>query len=81
VEVKVREYISSRACPRILFLLGLCDLVVILGPPIKLWRFLKHEAFVTISWEPLIELWIVSQALCGFGDHPQGSIVDQGLPF
>ena len=59
----------------------LCDLVVFLGPPIKLWRLLKCEAFVVVSWEPPIKLWRLPQALCGLGDHPQGSIVDCGLHF
>ena len=31
--------------------------VVFLGTPIKLWRFFKGKAFVTIYWEPPIKLW------------------------
>ena len=77
-----RRFVELKA--RGLLLLGswnprrLCGLVVFLGPPIKLWGFLKLcETFVAISWEPPIQLWILLQALCGFGDHPQGSIVDR----
>ena len=93
VEVKVRGLLllgswnPRRLCGLVVFLgppiklwgfLKLCVLVVFLGPPIKLWRFLKLcEAFVAISWEPPIQLWRFPQALCGFGDHPQGSIVDR----
>ena len=33
--------------------------------------------FVAISWEPPIKLWRLPQALCGFGDHHQGFIVDR----
>ena len=51
----------------------LCDLVVFLGPLIKLWRFLKREAFVAISWEPPIKLWRLPQVCTGC-DHPQGSL-------
>ena len=49
---------------------GFVVFVVFLGPPIKLRRFLKLcEAFVTICWDPPIQLWRLPQALCGFGDH------------
>jgi hypothetical protein len=70
-----------------LLLLGLWTLddlmilVMFLGPSIKLWRFLKREAFVPISWESPIKLWRFLKALCGFVTTLKDHLVDQGLHF
>jgi hypothetical protein len=71
--------------------LGSSNLVVEIFPSFVVppWRLLGASNWVVVCapilvalwiWEPPIKLWSCPQALCGFGDRPQGSHSGSGLP-